>query len=75
MSIRDMKLFSMQDIEQSWNDICSKIMPLAAIHPQVREQILDYFQDVLLRRSFGDDSFLEEPQPIKVNPVERKEES
>ena len=50
-------------------------IPLASIHPVGRAQIREYFIDVLMRRMMGDDSFPEEPQPIEVTPIERKEDS
>lgn len=75
MGIHDMQLFSMDDVRKAWDDTCTRIIPLASIHPLGRAQIREYFIDVLMRRMMGDDSFPEEPQPIEVTPIERKEES
>lgn len=75
MGIHDMQLFSIDDVRKAWDDACTRIIPLASIHPLGRAQIREYFIDVLIRRMMGDDSFLEEPQPIEVIPIERKEDS
>ena len=75
MGIHDMQLFSMDDVRKAWDDACTRIIPLASIHPLGRAQIREYFIDVLMRRMIGDDSFPEEPQPIEVTPIERKEDS
>lgn len=75
MGIHDMQLFSIDDVRKAWNDACTRIIPLASIHPLGRAQIREYFIDVLMRRMMGDDSFPEEPQPIEVTPIERKEDS
>lgn len=75
MGIHDMQLFSIDDVRKAWDDACTRIIPLASIHPLGRAQIREYFIDVLMRRRMGDDSFPEEPQPIEVTPIERKEDS
>ena len=75
MDIHDMQLFSIDDVRKAWDDACTRIIPLASIHPVGRAQIREYFIDVLMRRMMGDDSFPEEPQPIEVTPIERKEDS
>lgn len=75
MGIHDMQLFSIDDVRKAWDDACTRIIPLASIHPLGRAQIREYFIDVLTRRMMGDDSFPEEPQPIEVTPIERKEDS
>lgn len=75
MGIHDMQLFSIDDVRKAWDDACTRIIPLASIHPVGRAQIREYFIDVLMRRIMGDDSFPEEPQPIEVTPIERKEDS
>lgn len=75
MGIHDMQLFSIDDVRKAWDDACIRIIPLASIHPVGRVQIREYFIDVLMRRMMGDDSFPEEPQPIEVTPIERKEDS
>jgi hypothetical protein len=75
MGIHDMQLFSIDDVCKAWDDACTRIIPLASIHPLGRAQIREYFTDILMRRMMGDDSFPEEPQPIEVTPIERKEDS
>lgn len=75
MGIHDMQLFSIDNVRKAWDDACTRIIPLASIHPLGRAQIREYFIDVLMRRMMGDDSFPEEPQPIEVTPIERKEDS
>lgn len=75
MDIHDMQLFSIDDVRKAWDDACTRIIPLASVHPVGRAQIREYFIDVLMRRMMGDDSFPEEPQPIEVTPIERKEDS
>lgn len=75
MGIHDMQLFSIDDVRKAWDDSCTRIIPLASIHPLGRAQIREYFIDVLIRRMMGDDSFPEEPQSIEVTPIERKEDS
>lgn len=75
MSIHDMQLFSIDNVRKAWDDACTRIIPLASIHPLGRAQIREYFIDILMRRMMGDDSFPEEPQPIEVTPIERKEDS
>lgn len=75
MGIHDMQLFSIDDVRKAWDDACTRIIPLASIHPVGRAQIREYFIDILIRRMIGDDSFPEEPQPIEVTPIERKEDS
>ena len=75
MGIHDMQLFSIDDVRKAWDDACTRIIPLASIHPLGRAQIREYFIDVLMRRMMGDDSFPEESQPIEVTPIERKEDS
>ena len=75
MGIHNMQLFSINDVRKAWDDACTRIIPLASIHPVGRAQIREYFIDVLMRRMMGDDSFPEEPQPIEVTPIERKEDS
>ena len=70
-----MQLFSIDDVRKAWDDSCTRIIPLASIHPLGRAQIREYFIDVLIRRMMGDDSFPEEPQSIEVTPIERKEDS
>lgn len=75
MGIHDMQLFSIDDVRKAWDDACTRIIPLASIHPLGRAQIREYFIDVLMRRMMGDDNFPEEPQPIEVTPIERKEDS
>ena len=75
MGIHDMQLFSIDDIRKAWDDACTRIIPLASIHPVGRAQIREYFIDILMRRMMGDDSFPKEPQPIEVTPIERKEDS
>lgn len=75
MSIHNMRLFSIDDVRKAWDDACTRIIPLASIHPLGRAQIREYFIDVLMRRMMGDDSFPEVPQPIEVTPIERKEDS
>ena len=74
MGIHNMQLFSIDDVRKAWDDACTRIIPLASIHPVGRAQIREYFIDVLMRRMMGDDSFPEEPQPIEVTPIERKED-
>lgn len=74
MGIHDMQLFSIDDVCKAWDDACTRIIPLASIHPLGRAQIREYFIDILMRRMMGDDSFPEEPQPIEVIPIERKED-
>lgn len=75
MSIYNTPLFSINDVQKAWDDASTRIIPLASIHPVGRAQIREYFIDVLMRRMMGDDSFPEEPQPIEVIPIERKEDS
>ena len=75
MGIHDMQLFSIDDVRKAWDDACTRIIPLASFHSLGRAQIREYFIDVLMRRMMGDDSFPEEPQPIEVTPIERKEDS
>ena len=75
MSIYNTPLFSINDVQKAWDDASTRIIPLASIHPAGRAQIREYFIDVLMRRMTGDDSFPEEPQPIEVTPIERKEDS
>lgn len=75
MGIHNMQLFSIDDVRKAWDDACTRIIPLASIHPVGRAQIREYFIDILIRRMMGDDSFPEEPQPIEVTPIERKEDS
>lgn len=75
MGIHNMQLFSINDVRKAWDDACTRIIPLASIHPVGRAQIREYFIDVLMRRMMGDDNFPEEPQPIEVTPIERKEDS
>lgn len=75
MGIHDVALFSIDDVRKTWDDACTRIIPLASIHPVGRAQIREYFIDVLMRRMVGDDSFPEESQPIEVTPIERKEDS
>lgn len=75
MGIHNMALFSIDDVRKTWDDASTRIIPLAAIHPLGRAQIREYFIDVLMRRMMGDDSFPEEPQPIEITPIERKEDS
>lgn len=75
MCIHDMQLFSIDNVRKAWDDACTRIIPLASIHPVGRAQIREYFIDILMRRMIGDDSFPEEPQPIEVTPIERKEDS
>lgn len=75
MGIHDIQLFSIDDVRKAWDDACTRIIPLASIHPVWRAQIREYLIDILMRRMMGDDSFPEEPQPIEVTPIERKEDS
>ena len=75
MSIYNTPLFSINDVQKAWDDASTRIIPLASIHPVGRAQIREYFIDILMRRMIGDDSFPEEPQPIEVTPIERKEDS
>lgn len=75
MGIHNMQLFSIDDVRKAWDDASTRIIPLASIHPFIRAQIREYFIDILMRRMMGDDSFPEEPQPIEVTPIERKEDS
>lgn len=75
MGIHNMQLFSIDDVRKAWDDACTRIIPLASIHPLGRAQIREYFIDVLMRRMMGDDSFPEEPKPIEVIPIKRKEDS
>lgn len=75
MGIHDMQLFSIDDVRKAWDDACTRIIPLASIHPAGRAQIREYFIDILMRRMMGDNSFPEEPQPIEVTPIERKEDN
>lgn len=75
MGIHDMQLFSINDVRKAWDGACTRIIPLASIHPVGRAQIREYFIDILMRRTMGDDSFPEEPQSIEVTPIERKEDS
>lgn len=75
MGIHNMQLFSIDDVRKAWDDACTRIIPLASIHPLGRAQIREYFIDILMRRMMGDDSFPEESQPIEVTPIERKEDS
>lgn len=75
MGIHDRQLFSINDVRKAWDDACTRIIPLASINPVGRAQIREYFIDILMRRTMGDDSFPEEPQSIEVTPIERKEDS
>lgn len=75
MGIHNMQLFSIDDVRKAWDDACTRIIPLASIHPLGRAQIREYFIDILMRRMMGDDSFPEKPQQIEVTPIERKEDS
>lgn len=75
MGIHDRQLFSINDVRKAWDDACTRIIPLASIHPVGRAQIREYFIDILMRRTMGDDSFPEEPPSIEVTPIERKEDS
>lgn len=75
MGIHNMQLFSIDDVRKAWDDACTRIIPLASIHPLGRAQIREYFIDILMRRMMGDDSFPEEPQPTDTIPIERKEDS
>ena len=75
MGIHNMRLFSIDDVRKAWNDAATRIIPLASIHPVGRAQIREYFIAILVRRMMGDDSFPEEPQPIEVTPIERKEDN
>lgn len=75
MGIHDMQLFSIDNVRKAWDDACTRIIPLASIHPVGRAQIREYFIDVLMRRMMGDDSFPEEPQPIEETPTEQKDDS
>ena len=73
MAFHDMPFFSLDDVRKAWNDAATRIIPLASIDPIGRAQIREYFIDILMRRIMGDDSFPEEPQPIEVTPIDRKE--
>lgn len=73
MAFHDMPFFSLDDVRKAWNDAATRIIPLASIDPIGRAQIREYFIDILMRRMMGDDNFPEEPQPIEVTPIERKE--
>ena len=75
MAFHDMPFFSLDDVRKAWNDAATRIIPLASIDPVGRAQIREYFIDILMRRMMGDDNFPEEPQPIEVVPIERKENS
>ena len=75
MSIYDMPLFSIDNVRRAWDDAFTRIIPLASLPPAGREQIKDYFLEILLRRCKGDDSFPEEPKLINIVQEEEKEES
>lgn len=81
MSIHDMKLFSVEDVRKAFDDAATRIIPLTQIPPQGRQEIREYFIDILFRRSLGDTSFPEQPHPIDITPekcdnniVEQEEE-
>ena len=42
-----MQLFSIDDVRKAWDDACTRIIPLASIHPLGRAQIREYFIDIL----------------------------
>ena len=73
MAFHDIPFFSLDDVRKAWDDAATRIIPLASIDPVGRAQIREYFIDILMRRMMGDDSFPEEPQPIEVTPIDRKE--
>ena len=67
MGIYDMQLFSINDVRKAWDDASTRIIPLVSISPAGKAQIREYFIDILLRRSMGDDSFPEETKPIDID--------
>lgn len=75
MSIHTMQLFSVNDIKKAWEDTSTHIMPLAALHPTLRAQIIDYFLQILFMRYSGDNGFPEKLQPINQDITERKEDN
>lgn len=67
MGIHNMALFSIDDVRKAWDDASTRIIPLASIPPVGKVQIREYFIDILLRRTMGDDSFPEETKPIDID--------
>lgn len=72
MSIYDMRLFSIEDVQQAWDDAATRIIPLVAIPPEGQQQIREYFIDILIRRMMDDNSFPEEPKSIDIIPIKKK---
>lgn len=75
MDIYNMPLFTINEVKKAWDDASTCIIPLASIPLNMKEQIREYFLDILLMRHNGNDGFPEEPKPVKVDEKERKEDN
>lgn len=67
--IRDMLIFSSQDVRQGWDKLCEQVVFLYQLPPQVKQEVGDFFVDLLWSNKYGDGTVPLPQEPIEVEPI------
>lgn len=67
--IRYMPIFSSQDVRQGWDKLCEQIVFLYQLPPQVKQEVGDFFVDLLWSKKYGDGTVPLPQEPIDVEPI------
>lgn len=68
--IKDIQTFSSTDVRQGWDKLCEQVVFLYQLPPQVKQEVGDFFVDLLWSTKYGDGTVPLPQEPIDVTPIE-----
>lgn len=67
--IKDMQTFSFTDVRQGWDKLCEQVVFLYQLPPQVKQEVGDFFVDLLWSTKYGDGTAPLPQEPIIAEPI------
>lgn len=71
MSIQTSPFFSIQDVRRAWDDAATRIVPLMSLTPTGKEQVREYFIELLVGQATGNNDFPKDPGQTEVDPADK----
>lgn len=67
--INDIQTFSSTDVRQGWDKLCEQVVFLYQLPPQVKQEVGDFFIDLLWSTKYGDGTVSLPQEPLIVEPI------
>lgn len=67
--IKDIQTFSSTDVRQGWDKLCEQVVFLYQLPPQVKQEVGDFFVDLLWSIKYGDGTVPLPQEPLIVEPI------